>query len=72
VTAPAPPYTVTYRVATPPAGEVTELLDDDWCRNAGYQPADVRTPVLAAWSLALLLGAHGNDDAELIRIEPAP
>lgn len=68
-------WAVTYQVPGPhgtPGGVVTEILNADWCRSAGYQEADVRDPIRAAWTLALLLGSQDHEDAHLLAVEPAP
>lgn len=65
-------WAITYRVRDKPAELVTETLDAAWCRTAGAQPDDIRDPIRAAWTLALLLGSQDNPDAELITVEPAP
>jgi hypothetical protein len=67
-------WAITYRIDAPGGSgrqEVTETLDDAWCRSAGYQPDEVRTPERACWALALLLAAHGHDDAELLNVDPS-
>jgi hypothetical protein len=67
-------WAITYRIDAPDGSgrqEVTEILTDAWCRSAGYQPDEVRTPERACWALALLLATHGHDDAELLNVDPS-
>ncbi len=68
-------WAITYRTTDPAHGaaaEMTETLTDEWCRSAGVQPFQVADRDGAIWTLALLVGSQGGEDAELIRVQEVP